>query len=433
MKKLLAAFLLFTGKVMFSQQFTAPDTVAITLSQAEEQFLKNNFQLLAQKYNVDAAKAMVRQAGLFNNPNVYFENSVYNRYSGKYFPTAKGTWGDYSTQGEFVVQYNWLFNIAGKRNKQVKVARAQADAVQYEFDDMVRTLVFALRSDFYQLHYGLRTLKLYDEEIGSLRGIVTGFEEQYKQGFVSLRDLTRVRALLFSMQNERLALFNELQETHKEFSILLNNAKPAWYRPQFNEADLDTKYTSDKLNLTDLNTQALESRPDLKLAQAQVTAAEANLKLQKASGVPDIMAQGVFDRNGSYIPNYNAVAVSVPIALFNRNQGNIQAAKAYVEAANQQLQLKQTSVQNDVLVSIQKVLESEKLSKSVSPGFATDLNTVIAGARENYEKKNISLLEFVDLFETYKSNMTQQNQIKTQRINAYEELNFSVGKDLFKK
>ena len=238
---------------------------------------------------------------------------------------------------------------------------------------------------------------------------------------------------MYSLQNERLAAFNDLQETHKEFSVLLNNVKPAWYKPQFNEAELDTKYTTANINLADLNTQALASRPDLKMAQAQVTAAEANLKLQKASGVPDIMAQGVFDRNGSYIPNYNAVAISVPIALFNRNQGNTQAAKAYVDAANQQLQLKQTSVQNDVLVSVQKVLEAEKLSKSLSPGFAADLAAVIAGARENYEKKNISLLEFVDLFETYKNNMSQQNQIKSQRINAYEELNFSVGKDLFKK
>ncbi len=432
MRKLLAILLLFCGKIMLSQQLPVIDSISISLSQAEEQFLKNNYLLLAQKYNVDAAKAMIRQAGLFNNPNIYYENNIYNKFSGKYFPTATGNWGDYTTQGEFVVQYNWLFNIAGKRNKQVKVAKAQADIAQYQFDDIIRSLLFALRSDFYQLHYGLKSLNLFDEEIISLTSIVTGFEEQYKKGNISLRDLTRVRALLFSLQNDRLSLYNELQGVNKEFSILLNNIKPVWYKPQFNEADVNTKYTQTKVAYSELITQALQNRPDMKAAQAQLTSAEANYKLQKATAMPDVMVQGVFDRNGSYIPNYSAVAVSVPIAIFNRNQGNIHAAKAYVDAATQQLQLKQTTVQNDVLVSFQKVLETEKLNNSMSPDFSKDFNEVLAGAKGNYEKKNISLLEFVDLFETYKETMVQQNKIKSQRINAYEELSFSVGKDLFK-
>lgn len=433
MRRLFVFFLFLTSISLFSQPALSVDSLPISLAQAEEQFIKNNYQLLAQKYNVDAAKAMVRQAGLFNNPNIYYENSIYNRYSGKYFPTETGTWGNYATQGEFVVQYNWLFNIAGKRNKQVKMAKAQADIAQYQFDDLVRTLVFALRSDFYQLHYGLASLQLVEQQIGSLTNIVAGFEIQYKNGNISLRELTRVRALLLSLQSERLAIYTELQEVNKEFSILINNAKPTWYKPTVNETEVNNRYSNAKMAFSDLNAQALQSRPDLKAAQAQHAAAEANLKLQKAIAVPDITAQGVFDRNGSYIPNYNAVALSVPIAIFNRNQGNIQAAKAYLEASNQLLLQKQTEVQNDVLASFQKILETEKLSATVNPQFTADFNTILAGAKENYEKKNMSLIEFVDLFQAFKDASVQQSKIKAQRINAYEELNFSVGKDLFNK
>ncbi|MGZ3863601.1 MAG: TolC family protein [Bacteroidia bacterium] len=433
MRKLLAALLILLSGFVFSQQAVVVDTLPVTLNDAEEQFLKNNYLLLAQKYNVDASRALVRQARLFNNPNIYYENSIYNKYSGKYFPTAEGKWGDYTTQGEFLIQYNWLFSIAGKRSKSVKVAKAQADVAQFQFDDLMRSLLFALRSDFYQLYYGLQSLKLFNEEIESLARIVDGFEEQYKKGFISLRDLTRMRALLFSLQNDRLALYNGLQQTEKEFSILLNNNKNAWHKPQVNEAEVINKYAALKIEVNDLLAQANQNRPDLKAAQAELAAAEANLKLQKAVGVPDIMAQGVFDRNGSYIPNYSAVALSVPIAVFNRNQGNIQSAKLQVEASNQLLQQKQTIVQNDVYVSIQKVLEAEKLNKSISPDFATDFTTILTGAQSNYEKKNISLLEFVDLFESYKESIMHLNNVKTQRINACEELNFSVGKDLFKK
>ena len=433
MKKLFAALLLILSIKVFSQPIVVVDTLAITLNDAEEQFLKNNYFLLAQKYNVDASKALVRQARLFNNPNIYYENSVYNKFSGKYFPTQVGKWGDYTTQGEFLIQYNWLFSIAGKRNKSVKLAKAQADVAQYQFDDLVRSLVFALRSDFYQLYYGLESLKLFNEEIVSLTGIVNGFEEQYKKGYISLKDLTRTRALLFSLQSDRLSLYTDLQQTEKEFSVLLNNNKNAWHKPQFSETEVNTKYSTLKIDLADLLAQATQNRPDFKAAQAQLTSAEANLKLQKAMGVPDITAQGVFDRNGSYIPNYSAVALSVPLAIFNRNQGNIQSARSGVEASKQLLQQKQTIVQNDVFASVQKIMETEKLSSSVSPDFSKDFNTVLTGAQSNYEKKNISLLEFVDLFQSYKESIIQLNTIKTQRINAYEELNYSVGKDLFKK
>ena len=433
MRKLLASLLFFTGNIVFSQQAVVVDTLSVTLADAEEQFLKNNYFLLAQKYNVDASKALVRQARLFNNPNIYYENSIFNKYSGKYFPTAEGKWGDYTTQGEFLIQANWLFSIAGKRNKSVKVAKAQADVAQYQFDDMMRSLVFALRSDFYQLYYGLQSLNLFNEEMTSLTKIVTGFEQQYKNGYISLRDLTRMRALLFSLQSDRLKLYTDLQQTEKEFSVLLNNSKNAWHKPQLNESEASAKYGTLQIVLSDLLSQAAQNRPDLKAAQASLASAEANLKLQKAMGVPDITAQGVFDRNGSYIPNYSAVALGIPLAVFNRNQGNVASARASVEASKQLLQQKQTIVQNDIFASVQKIIETEKLNNSLSPDFGKDFNTVLTGAQSNYEKKNISLLEFVDLFESYKESVIQLNAIKSQRINAYEELNFSVGKDLFKK
>jgi cobalt-zinc-cadmium efflux system outer membrane protein len=438
MRKVFFLLLVVVSELCFSQQpVVSIDTLAITLNDAEDQFLKNNFALLAQKYSVDASKALVRQAGLFNNPNIYFENSVYNPYKttgSKYFPMDNGKYfGDVHSMGETLIQYNWLFSVAGKRSKSVKVTKAQADVAQYQFDDLMRTLVFALRSDFYQLYYGLQSLKLFDAEIASLKDIVTGFETQYQKGNISLREITRVRALLFSLQNDRLALATDLRSTLSEFAGLLNNPKPVWYKPTVNETEVATKYNASAIGLSDLLAQALTNRPDLKEVQAQVVASEANLKLQKAIGVPDVMLQGVYDRNGSYIHNYNAAAIQIPIAIFNRNQGNTQAAKSLVDAANQQLLQKQVSVQNDVFASFQKMTETEKLNSSLNANFATDFSLLLKGAQSNFEKKNLSLLEFVDMFESYKQSMVQYNTIKTQRLTAFEELNFNVGKDVFKK
>lgn len=426
--------LLICARFTFGQQVQNIDTVPISLNDAEEQFIKNNYALLAQKFNVDASKALVRQAGLINNPNLYYENSIHNRYSGKYFPTAKGTPGDVNTQGEFILQYNWLFSVAGKRSKSVSVAKAQAEVAQFQFDDLIRSLLFALRSDFYELSYGLQSVKLFDSEISSLQAITQGYETQYTKGNISLREITRMRALLFSLQSDRLALVTQLRATLGEFSGLLNNAKPVWYTPVFNEADLDNKYAKkSNLNLSELLTQALSNRPDLKAVEAEVKVAEAQVKLQNATGVPDIMVQGVFDRNGSYIQNYNGAAIGIPFAVFNRNQGNRKYAVQIKNSADQQVMQKQVSVQNDVFSSYQKLIDTDKMTASLSKDFSADFNTLLKGVESNYAKKNISLLEFVDLFESYKDVMVNYNNIKAQRLSAFEELNFNVGKDVFKQ
>ena len=79
------------------------------------------------------------------------------------------------------------------------------------------------------------------------------------------------------------------------------------------------------------------------------------------------------------------------------------------------------------------MIETEKLNSTVSANFSADFNSLLKGAQSNFEKKNLSLLEFVDMFESYKESMVQYNTIKTQRLTAFEELNFNVGKDVFKK
>src|SRR6185369_13367802 len=64
------------------------DSIGLTLDEAENIFLSKNLSVLAAKYEGDAVKAGEIQAKLFDNPNFYFEQSIYNQYSKRYFPTA---------------------------------------------------------------------------------------------------------------------------------------------------------------------------------------------------------------------------------------------------------------------------------------------------------------------------------------------------------
>ena len=93
---------------------------------------------------------------------------------------------------------------------------------------------------------------------------------------------------------------------------------------------------------------ALQNRYDLKAANAEVQFSEANLALQKAMRVPDLMVGGYYDKAGNYVPHYNALTLAIDLPFWNRNQGNIKAAEFQI-GQNKQLQSQaQLQVRDDI-------------------------------------------------------------------------------------
>src|ERR1700761_6157941 len=116
------------------------DTLRLQLPEAEKMFLDSNLQLLAQRYNIDATKALVIQARLYPNPNLALGHTLYSGTLKQFFPTG--------ANDETTAQLSQLILLAGKRNKQIKVAEENVHLSEYQFFDLLRTLKYTLRTDF---------------------------------------------------------------------------------------------------------------------------------------------------------------------------------------------------------------------------------------------------------------------------------------------
>ena len=91
------------------------DTVSYSLSDAENLFIKSNFDLLAAKYQIDEAEASLIQAKLWDNPNINLELGAYNEDTKKWF--------EMSQNGESAVILQQLIYLAGKRNKRINIEK----------------------------------------------------------------------------------------------------------------------------------------------------------------------------------------------------------------------------------------------------------------------------------------------------------------------
>src|SRR5579872_3300002 len=193
------------------------DTLRLTLPDAEKMFLDSNLQLLAQRYNIDAQQALVVQARLYPNPNFGVTHGLYSGALRRFFPTG--------INDETTIALNQEIIIAGKRNKAVKLARANVELSQYQFFDLMRTLKYTLRTDFFQIYYQIRSSKVYDAEIKALSQIVNAFAQEEGKGYISEKEVIRIRAQLYSFQAEYSDLINAINNTESELRLVLQ-AKP---------------------------------------------------------------------------------------------------------------------------------------------------------------------------------------------------------------
>ena len=399
----------------------AQDTLRIGLNDMEAINLKKNFQLLAQKYEIDIARAQVIQARLYNNPNFQFTGNIYNPQLKKPFDLSNNT-------GEYGINIQQVILLAGKRNKQIKLASTGADIKEDQFYDLLRTIRFTMRSDFYKLYFLQNSINSYSLQIIYLDNLNNAYQNLELKGAVTLKDAIRIKSLLYTLKAEKALLENQASDINAELQILIQN-NSAYIIPIADSLPSDA--FPGTIAISALIDSAINNRHDLKMARSQILFNRQNLALQKANAIPDLSLGASFDKRGSFVDNASFFTLGIDLPIFNRNQGNIRAAKINIEESQVLANLQQYQVENEVKTAYIKAVNTNKLVRSFDPDFQTENNRLLKAITENFQKKNIGLLDLTDFYESYKNNIVQINTLQNERMQAIELLQFAVGQSIY--
>jgi outer membrane protein, heavy metal efflux system len=398
------------------------DTVHVSLDSAERLFLRQNFSLLAQKYNVDAQKALIIQAKLWPNPNFAISHGLYSGTLNQWFPTGPND--------ETTVDLSQLILLAGKRNKQIKLAQANVKLAEYQFYDLMRTLKYTLRTDFFNIYFLEHSAQVYSEEINSLAQVVKAFDEQQGKGYIAETEVVRIKAQLYSLKSEYNDLINQINDAESELKLVLQVKASAYVDPQADSNSL-TRLDPSKYSLTSLLDSAYQNRTDLQIARANTDINKLNYAYQKALATPDLTVSLGYDEQGSFLNNYFGIGAAIDLPLLNRNQGNIKSAKSMIDFSSASQKSTEATVEGNVYRSLQKAFDNDKMFKSIDPKFASDFDRLQQAVLSNYQKRNISILEFLDFYDAYKQNILQLDAIQFNRVSAFEDLNYYTGTNFF--
>ncbi|MDR0828986.1 MAG: TolC family protein [Prevotellaceae bacterium] len=396
----------------------AQDTIKITIQQAETQFLERNLQLLAERCNIDVEKANLLQAKLFNNPTFSAGINIYNPENRRWFDVGKNS-------GQYVFAIEQVIRLGGQRNKEIALAKIDVQLSENQFYDLLRTLRFSLGSTFYEAYFTYRSLCAFDAQIALLEELENHYKELKNRGVVPLSDLVRIQSLLYGLRSDKLELQTAFNDLQAQLQLLLQDNQFV-FMPEIDSTLLSFE------NLTGLGSlikAALENRIDLKTAKDELAWQQKKVSLEKANAVPNITLGADFDRRSGAFDNQFSLNVGIDLLLFNRNKGNINAAKAIVKQKETLVQLKQTEIENEVLKSYANALDADRASSLIDADFEQNLQLLLQSITDNFRKKNISMLEFTDFYESYRDNIIKINQIKNKKAQTMQELQFVVGID----
>jgi len=406
-----------------AQKGIQADTLLLSLQDAETSFLKNNFDLLAAKYQIAEVDAAIIQAKLWDNPNLNIEQGAYNSNTNKWF--------DISKSGETAVILQQLIYLAGKRDKRINIEKINSQIASYQFYDLMRALRYELRTSFFEFYFLRKSLSVYDRELAALKLLVDAYSIEYKKGNIPFKELARLQALQFNLENEKIDVLKNLTEKQSNIILLTGDTLSRPIKPIFNISAFDS-INAGSYSLGQLYDYGLSNRYDLKISEAQILSEQMNLSLQKAMRIPDMTLGARYDKAGSYVRNYNSLSIGFDLPLWNRNQGNIKIAENKIEETKTLKNQKELEVKNDIKKAFVQLLETDRLYKLSLQKFDSSYDNLFDGITSAYRNHTINLLEFIDYYETYKNSKNEYYHLQNNRLDAMEDLNMATGTIIIK-
>lgn len=409
---------------------TPSDTVQQSLPQLEQLFLERNFQLLAQRYQVDVASAAITQAGLRPNPNLWFQGNLYNPNTHKFLQYGPASQADKDAgvynSGYYAVQLQQVILLAGKRSKLVALAESNRSLAQLAFRDLMRTLHYQLYTTYANLYYDLQALRLFTDEIVRQQRLLESYRIALRTGGVAPYEVTRIEVATRDLQANIANYQSQIADDQATLRVLLRQTSRAFILP----TDLPTLQTALPPLATALDS-ALTNRPDIGLSQEQINNAQRSLALERSRRTPDLTTGLFFEKYGNAYPNFVGLQAAIDLPIRNRNQGAIRSAETTLKSVTGGLENQQTVVQSDVLNTYDKLNTYYDQLRTRPDGYLTRIQNISVEATKAYNARAISLLDYLDKIRTYQQAQLNNINLLNNIFNTQQLLNYTTNTRFF--
>jgi cobalt-zinc-cadmium efflux system outer membrane protein len=327
---------------------------------------------------IDEAHGQVTQAGLRPNPRLYLQSEDLRPWANNF---------DFSNNTEDYGYLSQTIETAGKRSRRLQLANANMQQTEADRTLQMQQIAGRAAASYWNTVSTAQISKLLQQDLSAVDDMVRYHQERVAAGAMRGADLLR-------MQIERDRLFIALEAARREAVLARVDLGRQIGRPLNEDVVLsDSIDAPDPVPYEDLAT-VLAERPDVTLAEDGVTAAEADLKLQKSLGVPDLDLLGGYKRNSGANTLYGGLQIPLPFG--NRNQGQVQRTQASIRLAQNQLEEAKLMAQTDVAAATEAYTREQEIVEKTLPDMRARAKQNLAIMSDAYRTEGVDLLRYID-------------------------------------
>jgi outer membrane protein, heavy metal efflux system len=400
-----------------------PPSQIWTWENVKERFELNNTTLMAGKLNIDELKAEEITAHLRPNPD--FTLSA----DGTQVVPSHGVWQPFA--GTFVSPgISQLFERQHKRGLRYESAKQGTAIGVAQESDTERTLLFNVRSAFVGVLQAKAVLRLAQNNLEYYDKILKISRDRFEAGDIAQIDLDRLELQRLQYESDLQNALVNLRTTKINLLALLDDHRP------LDSFDVEGpfEFSESLLPLAEYEKDALDARPDLRAAVLTVEQSKTNYKLAEANGSTDPTIGVWFTHNGSFnnpdALNTVGASVSIPLRIFDRNQGEKLRTKIDINRNEKLRQGMETQVYSDVDSAYALVNSNIELLKPYKQKYLAQAVHVRDTVFFSYQHGGAALLDFLNAESEYRATELNYVNLVGAYLTAAAQMNMAVGREV---
>jgi len=403
--------------MLFCLMVTAPVAAAyaqdapprLTLDDVVALAVRENRTLRAKQFEYQATRAGEVTAGLRPNPTAF--------YSAEQLGASRST--DAIPQHTVIV--GQPIELAGKRGRRLDSARAAIRVSEWELADVRRQVIAQVKKAFTDVLVAQATLALAQENLRALDEVERIQRFRAERGDISELELTRIQVQRFAFERDAA----DARQAIEAAKITLRALAAPEALPAGFDVVGDVEFRDRPFNREELYRLTIGNRPDVRAAEAGREKARADVNLARANAWADVTPQVEFQRIGN--ANTVGAGVSMPIRIFDRNQGEIARTRAEVartDALQQAVAIQALAEVDTALTAVSVSRDKVVLLRDTYLPKAQRVRDTVEFA---YRRGGVSLLDFLDAQRTYRETALEHIRTLGAYWNGVYQLEAAVG------
>jgi len=371
---------------------------------------RENPTLRAKEFERQSVAANEITAGLRPNPQTSF--------------LAEQFGGGSASQTQYTVSIGQPIELGPKRQRRLDSARAATRVTGYELADLQRQTVFQVKKAFTDILVSRETLGLAEENLKTLDELERIQRFRAEKGDISELELLRIQVQRFAFERDAA----DARHAVSAAKIALRTvAGPDRIAEDFDVIG-DLAYRDVSYRPSDLYRRVMQNRPDIRAAEAAREKARADVNLARANAWWDITPQIEYQRIGP--DNTLGFGISVPLRIFDRNQGEIARTRSdasRADATRQAVAIQALSEVDTALSSLRTEADKVKALRDTYLPKARQARDTVEFA---YRRGGVNLLDFLDAQRTYRETSIEYLRALGNYQAAVYQLEAAVGGSL---